>query len=110
MFYDVDDLTHPLFAAFVGFEADAEEPTAMTVDPATGNVYLMARDSGTADGTTYDTELGGGQDGIGDYDLYRIDFQAAYNDWAANFQGAGAGGSDIYVTYGRSALSDVGLN
>ena len=107
VFYDVDDMTHPLFAAFIGFEADGEEPTSMTVDPNTGDVYVVARDSGTADGSTFDTEVGGGQDGIGDLDIYKIDFQAAYDHWAANYQGAGAGGSDVYVTYGRDANSDL---
>ncbi len=109
VFYDVDDLSHPLFAVFLGFEANSEEVTSMTVDPNTGDVYVVGFDSGVADGVTYDTELGGGQDGIGDLDLYKIDFQGAYDHWAANYQGAGAGGSDVYVTYGRSALSELNL-
>ncbi|GAB4194444.1 MAG: hypothetical protein Kow00105_08660 [Phycisphaeraceae bacterium] len=95
VFYDVDDLTSPMFAVHVGFEANEEEVDSITVDPTTGDVYMLAFDSGVADGVTFDTELTTGQqDGIGDLDLYRIDFQAAYNDWVTN-QGM------QYVTYGR---------
>ncbi len=106
LFYDVDDMSSPLFSVFLGFETafNFEDPSAMAVDPATGDTYVLAFDSGTTG--TDASEMDGGIDGNGDMDLYRIDFQSAYNHWAANFQGQGAGGSDIYVTYGRGANFD----
>ena len=95
VFFDVDDLSSPMFAVHVGFEANEEEAGSITVDPVTGDVYMLAYDSDTADGTSFDTEATTQlQDGIGDMDLYKIDFQAAYNDWVTNQ-------SMNYVTYGR---------
>jgi hypothetical protein len=87
-FFDADDASLPLFSVYVGREPvgsnEWEEPTAITVDPVTGDVYIVAFDSGT--GTTVGVEDPAG-DAQGDLDLIKINFAAIYNHWAANFQG-----------------------
>jgi hypothetical protein len=124
-FYDADDIASgALFSVFIGFEdptnSNFEEITNIAVDPATGDVYVLGFDSGSTgvlDAANNDTD--------GDFDLFRIDFQAAYNDWEAKFQGvdarttgqllevtpgtiaspapAGPGANTSYVTYGSGA-------
>jgi hypothetical protein len=115
-FYNADDPSAPLFGAFVGFDElnNYDDPTAMTVDPLTGNVYVGCFDTGTPNGgvttmTAYDTNGDGTGSPIydtdGDIDLLKIDFVSIYNEWAANSGGA-------YVTYyGKqdAALVDDGF-
>jgi hypothetical protein len=84
-FFDTDDVSVPLFSVYVGREPvgsnEWEEPTAMTVDPATGDVYLVAFDSGT---TGVPDTAGDVQ---GDLDLYKIPFATIYDHWSTNFAG-----------------------
>ncbi len=124
-FYDADDIAGgALFSVFIGFEdptnSNLEEITNIAVDPATGDVYVLGFDSGTTgvlDAGNNDTD--------GDFDIFRIDFQAAYSNWETNFQGndarttglllevspgviaspapAGPSASQSYVTYGSGA-------
>ncbi len=84
-FYDADDMSAPIFSVFPGFEGGTnfEEVEAIDVDPVTGDVYMLAFDSGSPG--VPDTN--GIPDSQGVLDLYRIDFQAAYNYWEANLEG-----------------------
>lgn len=80
VFYDPEvSMDDPMFAVFVGYEqvGNFEDPGAITVDPATGDVYVLAYDSGIAGQVD-------GPDGDGDFDLYRIDYGLCYSDWQAN--------------------------
>jgi hypothetical protein len=103
VFFDTDDMTAPLFGVFLGTEATSgtsasifEDPDSITVDPSTGDVYVLAFDSGIpSDPQLIQIEPDGDIDGRGDYDLLKVDFRSAYDHWAANFQGSGT-----YVTYG----------
>lgn len=78
VFYDpAVSLDNPQFAVFCGYEDEAnfDDPSAITVDPQTGDVYVISYDSGTegvpdAEGDTQ-----------GDFDLYRIDFDLVYDAW-----------------------------
>ncbi|MEM8946822.1 MAG: dockerin type I repeat-containing protein [Planctomycetota bacterium] len=102
LFYDVTDIGNgatsgvfnndPLFAVWMGFEilqgqvgddpngaslGNREEFSALTVNPANGTIYAAAFDSGTtgvADPVN-DTQ--------GDFDLYRIDYQAILADFVS---------------------------
>ncbi len=90
-FFDADDPSVPLFSVYVGREPvgsnEWEEPTAITVDPSTGDVYIVAFDSASllpintfgVDDPQGDTQ--------GDLDLIKIPFATIYDHWAANFQG-----------------------
>jgi hypothetical protein len=84
-FLDADDPTVPLFSVYVGKEPvgsnEWEEPSAITVDPATGDLYVVCFDSGT---TGVNDSAGDTQ---GDLDLLRIPFASVYDHWSANFQG-----------------------
>jgi hypothetical protein len=86
-FFDVDDLSTPLFSVYIGDEFGTtnnwEEPTAIAADPATGDIYVVAFDSNTG-GIGNNDDWG---DTIGDLDLYKIDFGAVYDHWSTNFQG-----------------------
>ncbi|MEX2172144.1 MAG: dockerin type I domain-containing protein [Pirellulales bacterium] len=103
VFYDVHDMAKPLFGVFLGTEAMSgssasafEDPESITVNPRTGDVYVLAFDSGTPSILQLtQVEPDGDIDGRGDYDLLRVDFQAAYADWEANHQA-----TSTYVTYG----------
>jgi hypothetical protein len=87
-FFDADDASLPLFSVYVGREPvgsnEWEEPTAITVDPANGDVYLISFDSGSGATVGVDDPMGDSQ---GDLDLTRIKFATIYDHWAANFQG-----------------------
>ena len=116
-FLDADDPTTPLFSVYIGSEFGTsntwEDPSSLTVDPATGDVYLTAFDSGSGATVGVPDPLGDTQ---GDLDLIKISFATLYNHWEANFQGhdvlgeglaAGPGPTGIknslnldYVTYG----------
>ncbi|WP_432798033.1 PEP-CTERM sorting domain-containing protein [Poriferisphaera sp. WC338] len=99
VFYDTSSLNSPLFSVFIGFENGGfEDPGALTIDHSTGDVYVAAFDSGPAGGT--EIEVDGDTDTTGDIDLFKIDFQAAYNHWNANGQ--------TYRTYGSDALDGSG--
>ncbi len=101
VFFDTDDLSAPIFSVFVGAEGGGgfnyEDPDSITVNPATGDVYVLAFDSPAgAPLVPASTELepDGTLDTQSDLDLYRIDFSAAYNAWQSN------GGT--YMTFGRN--------
>jgi len=94
-FYDADDLgSGPLFSVFTGYESsnNFDEPNSIAVDPATGDVYILAYDSGVAG--ALDSASGNGifpgpdgDDTEGDYDLLRINFSTVFTNWKANYQG-----------------------
>ncbi len=139
-FYDADDFgvtnPSPLFSVHIPGEQRAigsyngEELDAITVDPTTGDVYVLAFDSGTQG--SVDTGTGDApNDTEGDLDLYRIDFQAVYDHWSTNFEGttvtagvtpgvggvaptvpggAAAGGFNDYITYGIGIQYGAGLH
>lgn len=94
-YFDADNLGDgPLFSVFLGYEAsnNFDEPGAIDVDPATGDVYVLAYDSGTAGAIDSASAAGGspgvdGDDTEGDYDLLRINFDTVFNYWQANHQG-----------------------
>ncbi len=108
IFFDTADMSAPLFGVFVGQEVNSfENPDAITVDPNTGDVYVLAVDGGSATGPPA-IELDGDLDTLGDFDLLRVDFQGAYAHWEMNFKGQGTGGSNLYATYGDgSSAFDV---
>lgn len=111
LFYDVTDIgsagaadvfnNQPLFAVWMGFEifqgeandmpeglpfGNREEFSALTVNPANGTIYAAAFDSGSpafanpANGDVFFTPDPVG-DNQGDFDLYRIDYQAILKDF-----------------------------
>jgi hypothetical protein len=87
-FFDASDLAGgPLFSVFLGYDEgiDQEDPNTIDVDPATGDIYVTAFDSGPAGdpntGTPADI------DSAGDLDLYKIDFASVFNHWSTNFKG-----------------------
>ncbi|MBN1347381.1 MAG: hypothetical protein JXQ73_32125 [Phycisphaerae bacterium] len=113
-FYDVTGVGDPnyvmkdslMFSVWLGYEitssANKEEPEALTVNPVNGTVYVLCYDSGTGGG--FDSQ---GNDGTGDWDLWRIDYQAVLKDFIDNARpmktmyipSIGADGFD-YKTYG----------
>lgn len=95
-YYDVTDVTTnggnlfnqtPLFSVWTGYEIGAqgnyEDPGAITVNPANGDTYVLAYDSGSTPGQVVDGDT------EGDYDLYRIDYQSILNDFVSNSRPAG---------------------
>jgi hypothetical protein len=132
-YYDADDLASgPLFSVFLGYEysTNYEDPNAIDVDPATGDVYVLGFDSGTPGdindlGTPTDPS---DDDGNGDLDLYKIDFSLVYSHWENNFKGKDVRslGGDLqvggdaptgsknalnldYVTYGDNILTSASI-
>ncbi|MEQ9454757.1 MAG: hypothetical protein RLN76_09235 [Phycisphaeraceae bacterium] len=95
-FYSTMDLNTPIFTVALPFETDTsnyEDFSNLTVNPTTGDVYVLAFDSGTSGNVVPSTGFANNQnDTEGDSDLYRINFADFYNDWAANQGGQ-------YVTY-----------
>ncbi len=112
VFYDADDMSTPMFAVFMGWKdsntqlvigqpvttGDARSVQSMAIDPVTGDTYVLAIDRDAPQGTLYtpdadDINFGGlSSNTEGDYDLLKVNFQFAYNDWVNN-QGS------AYVTY-----------
>lgn len=81
-YFDADDFdSGPLFSVFLGFEipGNFEDPDTLAVDPATGDVYVTAFDSGAAGTEITDTN--------GDIDIYKIPFNTVFSHWQSNFQG-----------------------
>lgn len=76
-------LQTPMFSIWTGYDDSVtlnfEDPDAITVNPINGDVYLAAFDSGTPG--TYDPFQ---DDTDGDYDLYRLDYQKALDDFLTN--------------------------
>ncbi len=112
VFYDADDMSAPLFAVFMGWKDSSTQLVigqsvttgvsrsvqSMAIDPLTGDTYILAIDRDAPQGTVFtpdanDINFGGlSSNTEGDYDLLKVDFQFAYNDWVTN-QGS------QYVTY-----------
>lgn len=87
LFYDADDPSTPLFGVRLENEFDGggssganEELTAIAADPATGDIFVAAFDSGT---TGVADSLGDTQ---GDLDLYKIHFSDVYDFWSDNHE------------------------
>jgi hypothetical protein len=119
-FFDTSAPSTPLFSVYVGREPvgsnEWEEPGALAVNPATGDVYVLCFDSGSASSVGTNDPAGDVQ---GDYDLLKINFAAAYNHWSTNLQGHNLQGESLvtgpapagvnnslnldYVTYASSA-------
>ncbi len=103
IFYDVTDIGHgatsgvfnndPLFSVWMGFEifqgernglaeglpfGNREEFSTFTFNPANGTIYAAAFDSGSPPAVDF---VGDSQ---GDFDLYRIDYQAILKDFQLN--------------------------
>ncbi len=103
VFYDVTDIgngatsgvfnSSPLFSVWMGFEnfdgerndlpeglpaGNREEFSALTFNPANGTIYAVAFDSGAA---SVPDNVGDTQ---GDFDLYKIDYQAILDDFVSN--------------------------
>ncbi len=137
-YYSDDIAAGPLFSVHIPGENvefgqfpsyNGEELDAIATDPLTGDTYILAFDS-TTGGMVGDTETNfgtGALDTLGDFDLYRIDFRAAYEHWSSTFQGqmaagmpgvggpapfvpagAPAGAFNDYVTYGVGPVDSLG--
>jgi hypothetical protein len=103
-FYDADNIAAgPLFSVFCGFENHGvssnayEDPSVISVDQSTGDVYFLGFDNiNPANPTQYGVDNNGttgttaDDDTIGDFDLYKIDFKTVLNNWKTNFQGKDA--------------------
>ena len=95
-FYDADNLASgsasPLFSVHIPGEIrglgayNPEEVSAIATDPNTGDVYVLSLDLGTVGNVATET-LDAPIDTDGDFDLYKINFQAIYDHWSTNFRG-----------------------
>lgn len=88
-YFDADDLASgPMFSVFMGYEqtggAEYEELSAIDVNPATGDVYVLSGDSGQSPAENPNSL---GFDTTSDLDLYKIDFANVFNHWTTNFKG-----------------------
>lgn len=96
----------PLFSVWSGFEQTAnnnyEEISALAVNPANGDTYVLSFDSGVAGNVDVagDTE--------GDYDLYRYDIGKIYADFIANGRTRGTMYMPAVSSDGFDALSAYG--
>ena len=98
-FFDSNNIGNgPLFSVALPFEGQGavnasayEEFSSLTVDPSTGDVYILAFDNvaPTDNALQYGLDTDG-KDTTGDYDLYKINFQSVLNNWKTNFQGKDA--------------------
>lgn len=107
---------NPLFTVWVGYEdtpaRNFEDLAAFDVDEASGKAYVLAFDS--SPGSTNSA----GDTGA-DYDIYRIDLRAIYDDYLTNHRNRGimyapaisADGFDYVATYGSStpAIDDSAI-
>ncbi|MEM1013724.1 MAG: hypothetical protein AAGI46_16065 [Planctomycetota bacterium] len=95
-YYDISDVGESSFGGFgdtpafsIGGYEDSpnnndEDPFGIATNPANGDTYVLSGDSGNAgdvDNGTLETD--------GDYDLYRFNFAAAYNDFVTNSRAPG---------------------
>jgi hypothetical protein len=121
-FFDADDASLPLFSVFVGYEipGNFEDPTAISVNPANGDVYVLSFDSGNVG---MPDPVGDTQ---GDLDIARIPFATVYDHWVANFEGKDVQGQGLvagpaptgsnnmnnrdYVTYGTGSFDPFHAN
>ncbi len=112
VFYDSDDMSTPMFAVFMGWKdsttqlvignpvttGSTRSVQSMAIDPVTGDTYVLAIDRDGTQGTVFtpdadDITFGGlSSNTEGDYDLLKVNFQFAYNDWVTNQ-------ASSYVTY-----------
>jgi len=112
VFYDIDDMSTPMFAVYMGWKDSSTQLVSgnpittgvsrsvqsMAIDPLTGDTYILAIDRDASQGSVFtpdadDVTFGGlSSNTEGDYDLLKVNFAFAYNDWVAN-QGS------QYVTY-----------
>jgi Dockerin type I domain len=89
-----------------------DEPEAIAVDPATGDVYVLVYDSGSTPGTTENpgTDFA---DIEGDLDLYKINTQTVLNHWMSTIEGkdarsvAGVSGPTPNVPFGSTVTSST---
>ena len=89
-FFDATSLgAGPMFSVFMGYdqEANREENNTLTINPATGDVYVLSTDSLDAAVGEAQPAAPANNDTVGDFDLRKIDFSLAYNHWEANFKG-----------------------
>jgi hypothetical protein len=101
----------PLFVVWSGYEGDTtlandfEDLNAFNVDPISGVAYQLAYDSGTPGSVDASGDTGG------DYDLYKFDLMAIYNDFITNARAKGtmyapavaADGFDYVAAFGSAA-------
>ena len=119
---DLFDQT-PLFTIFTGFEITGnapggfenfEEINAFDVNPANGDTYVLGFDS-TDGGTADPGDVDAVGDGLGDYDLYRLNVGLVYQDFVTNGRNAGTmyipqiapDGFDYYSAYGNTPTPAV---
>ena len=136
-FYDADGIGGgPLFSVVIPLENfvasgdvsqnNYEELGAITIDPATGDVYLISFDSTSGTGMIGGVAFPGTEfeDTEGDFDLYRINFGTVYTHWESTFMGQTAAGmpgvggttpkgsnnamNSDYVTYGVGPRTAAG--
>ena len=64
--------------------ATMKTPDAIDVDPTTGDIYILAFDSGSP---TMTATTGFGPDTDGDFDLLKIPFSTVFGTWESTFKG-----------------------
>ena len=108
IFYDANDIGGgPLFSVFMPYENGTgnlyEDPSSVSVNPATGDIYLLAFDSSTNDQWSVDDHNGSAttadDDTNGDWDVYRINFATVFNHWKTNYMG-----QDVRTIVGAQAV------
>jgi hypothetical protein len=86
-----------------------DEPEAITVDPVTGDVYVLIFDSGPPG--SIESPGSNFADVEGDFDLYKINTQTVLNHWMSTFEGlnarsvAGVSGSMPNVPFNSSVTA-----
>ncbi len=104
VFYSTQDMSTPMFAVFAGeiISGDHRSPNSLTVDPSTGDVYVLADNRDQPVGTIFTPTAQDILDGVlanteGDHDLLKIPFATIFDDWVNN-QG------QAYTTYNPGAF------
>lgn len=98
IFYDTDEIASgaasPLFSVNIPGDRygassyNRDEPSTLAVDPATGDIYVLAFDSGNPDVVDFTSAaVDSPDDNDGDWDLFKIDFGLVYDHWSSNFEG-----------------------